>query len=477
MRTRTTSTVATLCASGVLFGWPAQPSTLAQPANGVITSADVRAISKEAFIYGFPLVDSYRIQYAYFVDRDRPEFKAPWNEIYNNARVYTPDDKAVQTPNSDTPYSSIGADLRAEPLVLSVPAVENGRYYSLQFIDSYTFNFAYVGSRATGNDAGNFLLAGPNWKGEKPEGVKAVIRSETEFAFVLYRTQLFKPDDIDNVKKIQAGFKVQTLSGFLGKPAPAAAPTVEFLKPLTPEQQRTSPEFFKVLSFVLRFCPTHPSEKELMARFAKLKIGAAGTFDAAELSPEITKAVEEGMADAWKEFAEYKRTQIDTGKRTSADGFGTREFLKNDYLARMASAVLGIYGNSKEEAIYPLYFVDADGEKLDASRNRYTLHFAPDQLPPVNAFWSLTMYEMPASLLVANPLNRYLINSPMLPKLKRDGDGGLTLSIQNESPGENNESNWLPAPKGPFLAVLRLYWPKDEALNGKWKAPTLDRVK
>ena len=143
----------------------------------------------------------------------------------------------------------------------------------------------------------------------------------------------------------------------------------------------------------------------------------------------------------------------------------------------MTSAVLGIYGNSKEEAIYPLYFVDAGGEKLDASKNRYTLHFAQDQLPPVNAFWSLTMYEMPASLLVANPLNRYLINSPMLPDLKRDGDGGLTLYMQNESPGKNKESNWLPAPKGTFLAVLRLYWPKAEALNGKWKAPTLDRVK
>ena len=355
--------------------------------------------------------------------------------------------------------------------MLSVPAVEKGRYYSLQFIDMYTFNFAYVGSRATGNDAGNFLLAGPSWKGEKPDGIKAVIRSETEFAFVLYRTQLLKPDDIDNVKKVQAGYKVQTLSSFLGKPAPAAAPKVDFLKPLTPEQQRTSPEFFSVLNFVLRFCPTHPSEKELMARFAKLGIGAGGVFDATKLSPEIKKAVEEGMADAWKEFAEYKKTQLDTGKYTSADGFGTREFLKGRYIDRMAGAVLGIYGNSKEEAIYPVYFVDSEGEKLDASKNRYTLRFAPDQLPPVNAFWSLTMYELPSSLLSANPLNRYLINSPMLPDLKRDADGGLTLYLQHDSPGKDKESNWLPAPNGPFFTVLRLYWPKDEALNGNVESP------
>src|SRR5262245_63650934 len=158
------------------------------------------------------MVDSYRIQHSYFVDKGGPEYKAPWNQLFNNARVYTPEDKAIQTPNSDTPYSYVGADLRAEPLVFTVPAVDKGRYYSLQFIDMYTFNFAYVGSRATGNDAGSFLLAGPNWDGEQPNGIKMVIQCETEFAFVLYRTQLFKPEDIENVKKVQAGYKVQTLS-------------------------------------------------------------------------------------------------------------------------------------------------------------------------------------------------------------------------------------------------------------------------
>ena len=197
------------------------------------STTEARAIAKEATIYGFPLVDSYRIQYSYFADRTSPEFKASWNQIFNNARVYTPDDKAIQTPNSDTPYSYVGADLRAEPIVLTVPKVEKGRYYSLQFIDMYTFNFAYVGSRATGNGAGSYLLAGPKWKGEKPKGIKSVIRSETEFAFVLYRTQLFSPSDIENVKKIQAGYKVQTLSEFLGMAAPPSPPSVDFMKPLT----------------------------------------------------------------------------------------------------------------------------------------------------------------------------------------------------------------------------------------------------
>jgi hypothetical protein len=449
----------------------ASGTTLATEARP-LSPSEAREIAKDAYIYGFPLVDSYRIQYSYFVDRGGPEYKAPWNTIFNNARVYTPEDKAIQTPNSDTPYSYVGADLRAEPVVFTVPAVEKGRYYSLQFIDMYTYNFAYVGSRATGNGAGGYLLAGPKWTGEKPKGIKSVIRAETEFVFVLYRTQLFNLGDIENVKKIQSGYKVQPLSAFLGKPAPAAPPAVDFMEPLAAEQQRTSLEFFNELNFILQFCPTVPSEKALMARFAKIGVGAGRPFDANALSPEMRKSLEDGMADAWATFKEFKETELDTGKKTSADGFGTRAFLNGNYLNRMSGAVLGIYGNSKQEAIYPAYFVDSRKQALDGT-NRYTLRFAPRQWPPVNAFWSITMYELPASLLYANSLNRYLINSPMLPNLKRDTDGGITLYVQNESPGKDKEANWLPAPKGPFFVVMRLYWPKPEALDGKWKAPSL----
>lgn len=452
-------------------GGPSQSAA----ASTALSGNEARAIAKEAYIYGFPLVDGYRIQHSYFVDRGNPEFKGAWNEIHSTARVFTHEDKAIQTPNSDTPYSFLGADLRAGPLVLTVPAVEKQRYYSLQFIDMYTHNFAYVGSRATGNGAGRFLLAGPGWKGKAPAGIKSIIRSETALAFVLYRTQLFDARDIENVKKIQAGYNVQTLSQFLGKESPVA-PKIDFVAPLTPEQQKTSPEFFRVLNFMLQFGPTHPSEAELMARFARLGIVAGKPFDANALPLDLKHAVAAGMADAWKTFAEYKATVIDTGKQTSADGFGTREFLKNDYLKRMASAVLGIYGNSKEEAIYPAYFTDMAGKPLDGSAGGYTLRIAPGQLPPVNAFWSLTMYELPASLLSANPLNRYLINSPMLPGLRKEPDGGITLYVQHESPGKDKESNWLPAPAGPFFAVMRLYWPKPGALDGTWKQPLLQKI-
>lgn len=445
------------------------------PKEPALTPEVARAIAKKAYIYGFPMVDNYRILYAYFIDTSDPEYKGPSNQIANTARVYTPEDKAIQTPNSDTPYSMLGADLRAEPLVLTMPAIEKGRYYSAQFVDLYTFNFSYVGSRATGNDGGDFLLAGPGWHGETPAGIREVIRSETEWALVVIRTQLFNPKDIKNVEEIQTHYKVHTLSQYLGKPGATPPTTVGFIKPLSAKDERTSLEFFNVLNFVLQFCPTHPTEELLMMGFANIGVGAGRTFDAEKLAPEIRQAIEDGRADAWQAYDSLEK-KMATGELASGDIFGTRDYLKNNYLYRMVAAVDGIYGNSKEEAIYPAYVVDADGQRLDGSTHRYALRFAPNQLPPANAFWSLTMYTFPSRLLVANPIERYLINSPMLPKLKRDKDGGLTIYVQYASPGPGKQANWLPAPNGPFIAALRLYWPKSEALDGTWKNPPLQRV-
>ena len=409
------------------------------PSPAAVTPEQARAIAKEAYIYGFPMVDNYRVQYAYFVNKQDPEYKGGWNEIHNTARVYTPEDKAIQTPNSDTPYSAVGADLRAEPLVLTVPPIEQDRYYSLQFVDGYTYNFSYVGSRTTGNGGGKYLLAGPNWKGDKPEGINEVIRSDTDLAFVLYRTQLFGPSDLDGVEKVQSGYQVTPLSVFLNQPAPAPAPAIDFVPPLTPDQQKTSPQFFEIMNFVMRFAPTLPDEKDLRARFATIGIGPDGDFEADKLSPEMRSAIEGGIADAWAEFDTFKKEKVDTDQVSSADFFGTAADLKGNYLYRMAGAVLGIYGNTAAEAIYPASFNDSAGAPLTGANN-YTYHFAKDQLPPVNAFWSLTMYELPQSLLVANPINRWLINSPMLPSLVPDTDGGYTLYIQNESAAGDKEA-------------------------------------
>lgn len=211
-----------LAVSGVM---PAAVPALAESAvisQQALSPAEIRQIARDAYVYGFPMVDNYRIQYAYFVDPTNPDYKAPYNQLLNVPRVYTPVDTAVQTPNSDTPYSFVGLDLRREPIVFTVPPIEQKRYWSIQLIDLYTHNFAYLGSRTTGNAGGSFLIAGPNWKGSTPPGITKVIRSETDLALALYRTQLFNAGDLKAAQAIQAQYKVQPLSAFLGRPAPAA---------------------------------------------------------------------------------------------------------------------------------------------------------------------------------------------------------------------------------------------------------------
>jgi hypothetical protein len=302
-----------------------------------ITPEQARAIAKEAYIYANPVVDSYRIIYSYFVDSEDPEFKAPFNTLKNFPRVYTHEDRAVQGPNSDTPYSWLIVDLRTEPFVLTVPPIEKSRYFSIQLVDLYTHNFAYIGSRTTGNKGGHFLIAGPGWKGDLPRGITKMIRSETEMVLAVYRTQLFNPDDIEKVKAIQAGYEVQPLSAFPGKPSPKAAPAVDFIKPLTRDEIMKSPKIFRQLNFVLQFCPTHPSEEDLMKRFAKLDLGAGKDFDWDSFSPEIQEAIGQGIKDAWADFDELKN-KVDAGEVGSGDAFGTREHLNNNYLYRMAAA-------------------------------------------------------------------------------------------------------------------------------------------
>jgi len=439
--------------------------------NNSLTPEEAKQIAKEAYTYANPMADHYRGLYNYFIDENSTDYKGPWNKVINMARVYTHEDRTVQTANSDTPYSFAALDLRSEPMALTVPKIEEGRYFSVQLIDMYTHNFAFIGTRTVGNKGGYFLIASPEWKGKMPKGIDKVIQSETECVLAVYRTQLFNPDDLENVKQIQSGYNLQPLSSFLHLPASQAAPDIHFIEPLTREEIKESPKVFEQLNYLLQFCPTHPSEKQLMKRFAKLGIGDDQEFNWDSFSPEIQKAIKQGIADSWEDYAAIK-SQAEAGDLGSAEIFGTRQHLNNNYSYRMAAAVMGIWGASAEEAIYPGYYVDSDNEPLHGA-NKYTLHFEPGQLPPVNAFWSLTMYELPASLLVENPINRYLLNSTMIDNYVFDQDGGLTLYFQNESPGKEKESNWLPAPKGPFSVVMRLYLPKPEILSGKWVNPPL----
>jgi len=451
--------------------------------NGISAPSidETKSIAREGYIYGLPIVMNYAVMHDYAVDRNSGQFKAPFNQIFNEARVFTYKDTAIVTPNSDTPYSFLWMDLRAEPMVLTVPAVERSRYYSVQLEDGNTFNFGYIGSRATGNDAGDYMVVGPDWNGETPAGIKKVFRSTTQFALAGYRTQLFNPADMRNVVKVQAGYKAQPLSAYLKQPAPPTAPAVNFPK-IDKELVKTN--FFEYLDFSLQFAPPGPEEKEIRARLARIGIGPGKTFDFNDLSPEHKAAMAQGMREG-----EAKVTQkVDNvGKDINgwrvASPFGDRAFFHGDWLLRAAGAKAGIYGNDAVEATYPITKTLADGQPLDGGKANYTLTFAAGQLPPVNAFWSVTMYDGKTQFLIQNPINRYLINSPMLPNLKKNADGSLTLYIQKDSPGKNKESNWLPAPDGPIYLAMRLYWPKTEPPSilppgeGTWQPPALVAAK
>lgn len=429
-----------------------------------------RAIAKDAYIYGFPMATNYETMYKQAINTGNPDYRAPFNVLTNSANVATPDDKFVVTPNSDTPYSYLWMDLRTEPIIVTMPKIEKNRYYSGQLIDLYTYNFAYIGTRSYGNDGGVFMIAGPGWKGDTPRGVKAVFNSETEFAYLLFRTQLFNPADLPNVKKIQAGYTTQPLSKFVKQPAPPTAVSVTWPAPTA--DMLTTPALFPYVNFLLQFCPTNPAETDLMARFAKLGIGAGKTFDFAKLSPEMQKAVTDGIADAQNDMGALMK-QVNADQVSSAQMFGTRAFLNGNYLYRYAGAKLGLYGNSGEEAIYYGYFVDANHQPLDASKSDYVLTFPKGQLPPANAFWSLTMYDGKSQFLVANPIKRYLLNSTTLKSFKYGADGSLTIYVQKSAPAASKESNWLPAPDGPFYAVLRLYMPTSDVVTGKWQKPLM----
>src|SRR5277367_1463519 len=264
--------------------------------------AETKAIAEEGFIYGLPIVMNYAVMYEYAVDRNSGQFKAPFNQIKNEARVFTYKDTAIITPNSDTPYSLAWLDLRAEPIVLSVPAVEKSRYYAVMLCDGNTFNYGYIGSRATGNAPGDYMVVGPDWKGETPAGIKQVFHSTTQFSLAAYRTQLFNADDMPNVVKVQAGYKVQPLSAYLHQPAPPAAPAIDFPK-IDKDMVKTN--FFDYLDFALQFAPPGPEEKDIRAKLARIGVGAGKTFDFKDLSAEHKAAVLLAMKEGDDKVGQY----------------------------------------------------------------------------------------------------------------------------------------------------------------------------
>tara|TARA_R110002049_G_scaffold67693_2_gene175745 strand:+ start:518 stop:1936 length:1419 start_codon:yes stop_codon:yes gene_type:complete len=442
-------------------------------------SSSLEEIAQEAYIYGLPMVMLYGIMNEYAINESSGQFKAPFNTIANEARVYTPADTAVVTPNSDTPYSILWMDLRAEPMVLCVPEIEPDRYYSVMLTSQYTFNFGYIGTRATGNGAGCYGVAGPSWTGTMPAGIDTVFTSETDFALALYRTQLFDAADIGNVKAIQAKFSARALSVYEGNPRPRPTAAVNW-----PAIDKTTlkSDLLDYLAFLLEFAPPTGAaavEVPLREKFASIGIRAGRPFPSIALS-DADKAAIAGAAKPATALIEEKLKTIGTpadGWTLITSGIGDRAVYDGDWAQRAAVAISGILANDPAEAVYAFTREDAEGQPLDGAGAAYTLTFAADALPPVNAFWSVTMYHGKSQLLVKNPSNRYLINSGMLDELQKNADGSLTLYIQKDAPTDPaHEANWLPAPNGPIYMVMRLYWPKEAVLDGSWLPPGIQRT-
>ncbi len=431
---------------------------------------EISAIAEDAYVYAFPMLMGYRYAFGAFIVPTSPGYRGPLNTFTGEPITLGPSFRDVITPNADTPYSLATVDLRAEPIVLEVPAVRD-RYYVMQIEDLFGQNAHYVGSRATGQEAGRYALAGPAWSGEVPSQVDRVLPLETNLAFVIGRTQLLGPDD-DRLGDVMSGYRLTPLSALTGAGAPSPAALVDW--PAWDDAASRDERFIGYLNVLLDWCrPPPQSEQELLERFSRIGIGPRRPFEAEALGAESRDAIRSGVESARSKIADRaKHLGRTVNGWTASDAFGDRVFFGGDYLLRAAGAMAGWGGNDRAEASYPLTRIDSKEQQLDGSR-RYTLRFATP--PPAKAFWSVTLYDTSydgvAGYLVDNPIDRYLINSTTQGLVLGD-DGSLTIHIQNTRPDDAvAAANWLPAPTGPFYLALRIYWPEPAALDGPWEPP------
>jgi hypothetical protein len=467
-RSRSAGWVACLSAA-VLIALVAGCSTAPSP-------EEAKTIAEEAYVFAYPMLENYKTMYVQAVDQNSGVYRGSFNEIVRTSKLLGADFTEVVTPNNDTFYDFIWLDLRTEPMVLSVPSVPLERYYSFQFVDLYTHNFGYIGSRATGTGAGNYLIAGPGWVGEQLEGVDGVFQSEGDFVFALGRTQVNGLDDTEEVIAIQEEYRITSLSEFLGAEAPAPAPTLEF--PPYDVEQAQSAGFIAYVNFLLGHLKPDQSEKELLRKLESIGIEPGEGFDPDDLDPALRGAINQGVASALKKI-EAKMADLGetkNGWQRSVGVFGDRKEMEGKYLVRAAGAMLGLYGNTHYEAFYPAALTDADGEPLDGSAHSYVMRIPKEQLPAVRGFWSITMYRLPEKLFVPNSINRYSIGD-RTPGLRYARDGSLTIYVQQRRPGGNRRANWLPAPVGPFYMVCRLYWPKDKVFIDEWAPASVKKAR
>jgi hypothetical protein len=426
---------------------------------------EAKAIAKKAMIFAYPMLYNYKTMYAHTQDYLSPAYIGGFNRFRHYTDSYTPADTGIVAPNTDTSDSWAWLDMRFEPVVLQVPAIPRDRYVVFQLFDLFTYNFAYIGVRATGYQAGNFLIAGPKWSGEIPEGITQVIRAETEIIGILAGTSVNGAADLPNVRGMQMSYIIQSLSEFVSAIPPLLAPPITF--PEWDEQLALSGAFIGYLNFLLQFVSPHPSESELYRRFAMIGIGPGRSFLPDEMPTDVINAIEEGAAAGLMAIDERCARMT-----TSCELSGTRESLRNNYLKRAVAANLAIYDNSFEEVVYKRTHADVDGNLLTGA-SRYVWRFEPHQIPPVNFFWSATMYQLPELCLVVNQIDRYSIGD-RTPGLVYGKDGSLEVCLQCDEPVEMKQrANWLPTPVGPFEVIVRLYGPKNAVLAGWWKLPPI----
>lgn len=456
--------------SGLIF----MVSTAVPSAAQSISAEEAQVIAAEAYVYFYPLVtmDLTRKQLINS-DPKTAGIGGPPNTFDNIQAYPTADMRSVVRPNFDTLYSSAWLDLTREPLVVSAPDT-GGRYYLLPMLDMWTDVFASPGWRTTGTKAANFLVVPPGWTGSVPADF-ARIDAPTPYVWIIGRTKTDGPADYAAVHEVQKGYKITPLSGW-GKPPVAVTQTIDpNVDVKTPPKQQVDTmagdKFFAYAAELTKIHPPHITDQPIIARMARIGLEPGKRFDISKVDATVRKAVEEAPAQAQKLIAWKVPTLARVANHWSMNT-DTMGVYGNYYLKRAIVAQVGLGANLPEDAIYPGSIGDENGKPLDGA-NKYIIRFAKDALPPVEAFWSITLYDNDG-FQVANPVNRFAVSSWM--PFKRDADGSLTIYFQNDNPGGDREANWLPAPKGPFNLTMRLYAPKSDALTGVWNPPGIKRV-
>ena len=431
------------------------------------------AVGMQAYIFGFPWILLPQIRWQWVTQPTDPNMTpcAPLNRFWHGRKLSTAEYRGGGSPNNDTMYSIAWLDLGKEPIVLSVPAVGE-RYYTFEMASMDSDNFAYVGSRTTGTEKGDYAIIGPGWTGKLPDGVKALPPSRTPSAVIFGRTLVYGPEDVENVRTLQDRYHLTPLSQW-GKKVEMASGRRDVWKPA---DAKTDPlAVWKTMNRAMSENPPHEAHQPLVRSFSRIGVGPGQDVE------KMDDATKRGLIRAAKDGMKLLRDAREAGLGKNVNGWTYpaasmgRAGLKDDFLVRAASQCLGgIISNDPEEGVYLNTWRDAEGRRL-SGENRYVIRFAPAQIPKVEAFWSVTLYGMDDNF-VANPLDRYKLGTYPTEQLKPDPDGSLTLYVQKDTPGKDKESNWLPAPEGDFRMVLRTYVPSPEIVKQEWAPPPVMKV-